>query len=433
MGKSALTGSRIRDRRQALRIKQSQLAQLAGISASYLNLIEHNRRKIGGKVLIHIARALDVDVTTLTEGAEEALLDGLREAAAEPQSDEAEVDRIEEFVARFPGWARLVDRQRRQIEQHARTIEALNDRLTHDPFLSDAMHDLVSNVTAIRSTAGILAQTPEIEPAWRDRFHKNLDEESERLSRGSEALIKFFEAQDRDKALSATNTPLEALEALLVDTGYHFPSLETGGIDAAETLAASSPQLATDQARHFALEYFAQYIEDAEALPKQALIERLKSERDPATLAMEFGVPLPQTMRRLATLPAEELGYEIGLVVSDASGALLHRKAIDGFPVPRFGPACALWPIFRALHQPNEPHKAEVETHTGRRFLTYACAASHTRPTFESAPAWRASMLIIELREAVSSGSTPLPVGMNCRTCARTECAVRREPSLMEV
>ena len=45
----SLTGSRIRERRLALGVKQGALAQQVGVSASYLNLIEHNHRKIGGK------------------------------------------------------------------------------------------------------------------------------------------------------------------------------------------------------------------------------------------------------------------------------------------------------------------------------------------------------------------------------------------------
>ncbi|MEZ8097508.1 MAG: helix-turn-helix transcriptional regulator, partial [Amylibacter sp.] len=45
----ALLGTRIRENRKALRLSQKDLAHAAGISASYLNLIEHNRRRIAGK------------------------------------------------------------------------------------------------------------------------------------------------------------------------------------------------------------------------------------------------------------------------------------------------------------------------------------------------------------------------------------------------
>lgn len=226
MPQSALTGSRIRERRQSLRIKQADLARQVGISASYLNLIEHNRRRIGGKVLVKLAQALRVDITILTQGAEETLLEGLREAVVSARRSTAEIDRIEEFVARFPGWAQLIAAQRRRMVTQERTIEALNDRLTHDPFLAEAMHDLLSNVTAIRATASILAQTPEIEEAWRDRFHRNMLEESDRLAEGSQALVSYFDRQVG--AETAFSTPQEALESVLLEHDYHLPMLETG-------------------------------------------------------------------------------------------------------------------------------------------------------------------------------------------------------------
>ena len=47
MPRSALTGTRIRERRTALGLKQADLARTSGISPAYLNLIEHNRRRVG--------------------------------------------------------------------------------------------------------------------------------------------------------------------------------------------------------------------------------------------------------------------------------------------------------------------------------------------------------------------------------------------------
>ena len=63
MTRDALTGSRIRERRVMAGQKQADLAKRIGISASYLNLIEHNRRRIGGKLLLNIAAALGVEPT----------------------------------------------------------------------------------------------------------------------------------------------------------------------------------------------------------------------------------------------------------------------------------------------------------------------------------------------------------------------------------
>ena len=61
MPTSALAGTRIRERRLSLGLKQGAVADLAGISASYLNLIEHNRRNVTPEVLTRLACARGVD------------------------------------------------------------------------------------------------------------------------------------------------------------------------------------------------------------------------------------------------------------------------------------------------------------------------------------------------------------------------------------
>ncbi len=102
---SALTGTRLRERRLALGLKQADLAQRVGISASYLNLIEHNRRRIADELLAEMAQALDVPLATLQEGHAGQLVDGLRAAAAAVPGAAAEVERVEDLLGRFPGWS----------------------------------------------------------------------------------------------------------------------------------------------------------------------------------------------------------------------------------------------------------------------------------------------------------------------------------------
>lgn len=61
MPTSALIGTRLRERRLAAGLRQADVAATAGISASYLNLIEHNRRRVGAEVLQRLAGALAID------------------------------------------------------------------------------------------------------------------------------------------------------------------------------------------------------------------------------------------------------------------------------------------------------------------------------------------------------------------------------------
>jgi XRE family transcriptional regulator, fatty acid utilization regulator len=114
MPRSALTGSRIRARRLDLGLRQTELARTCGISASYLNLIEHNRRRIGGKLLVDIARTLDLEVSALSQGADATLIEELRGAAESAGISEA-ADRAEELAGRFPDWARVLAEQTRRV------------------------------------------------------------------------------------------------------------------------------------------------------------------------------------------------------------------------------------------------------------------------------------------------------------------------------
>ena len=73
-------GFRISNRRKSLKISQAALARLIGISPSYLNLIENNKRDIGGALLQRVAHHLQIETADLTGDDEQKLLQDLEEA-----------------------------------------------------------------------------------------------------------------------------------------------------------------------------------------------------------------------------------------------------------------------------------------------------------------------------------------------------------------
>lgn len=72
---SGIVGARIRERRRARGITQADFARRAGISPSYLNLIERNRHRIAGALLGRIAHELELPLSDLDGHAERRLLD----------------------------------------------------------------------------------------------------------------------------------------------------------------------------------------------------------------------------------------------------------------------------------------------------------------------------------------------------------------------
>lgn len=434
MPRSALTGTRIRERRMGLGLRQSDLAVQVKISPSYLNLIEHNRRRIGGSLLTRIAKALSVDASALTQGAEAGQLDQLGEAAAAHPEVQVELDRVDELVGRFPGWSGLLAAQQLRISALENRIAGLMDRLTHDPFLSASLHDLLSKVSSIQSTASILVETEDLDENWRRRFQRNLHGDSGKLAAGAAALVAYLDSEG--EAELGVISPQEELEAFLNATGFHLAGLEKPVPDLIETMIRDAPSFKSAAGRELARSYLVRYRDDALAMPLEPFAEAAeRMSYDPARLAAQFGCPIPAVFRRLASLP----GRRIGLVICDGSGALTLRKMTDLLPMPRFGSACALWPLYRALTRPMAPVQAVLEhaARPGDPFLCYALAHAQYPEGFGGAAVYEASMLVIPpvlvTAEASAQGAhgAVTRIGTTCRVCPLPACAARREPSIL--
>jgi transcriptional regulator with XRE-family HTH domain len=423
-----------------LGMAQAELARRLGISPSYLNLIEHNRRGIGDDLLERTAEALGVSGESLGEGAGGVLIETLREAAgaAAPDASEApELDRAEEFVGRFPGWAALLAAQTRRLSTLERTVERLTDRMSHDPHLSAALHELLSSTSALRSTAAILAEDAQIGPEWRARFLRNLDADSLRLAEGAQALVGYLEAAAPEE--SGLASPQEEVEAWLDARGWHLPELEPvpqgkKGAQAGPEALFAAPELATASAQALARAHADRARADAAALPLPQLREALAEVgADPARLAAWLGIEgdLPRLFRRLAALPPGFAGMPpVGLVICDGSGTFTFRRPVPGFGLPRFGAACPLWPLFQALARPLQPLSATVEI-AGRhmqRFDTFAMCRPVAPAGFGRPAVLEATMLILPAADAAGPAQ---PVGTGCRVCPRTACSARREPALV--
>ena len=377
-------GARVREHRVGRGLRQAAVARRAGISASYLALIEQGRRPVRGPLLDRLAAALEASPEALAGKVDAARLDALHALAAEAGLDRSERDGAEEMLRRHPAWADLLLATARAAARDADRAAALADRLAHDPRLADAAHELLTSTACVRSLASILAGTPSLEAAWLKRFHGGLDAEARRLAASVEAVVALL------------GPDAEALAGV------------AGGAAAGGCDAERRPLEGCDR----------------EALPEDALVGT------PTAIAARTGAPLSRVLRRLAAVDPGR-----GIVECDAAGAILHHRAPAGFAVPAHGPACALWPLFAALSRPLQPVATLVETPDGS--VWRADAVAEAAAVSPHGPVLRATMCVSRADDGRDGGrdgdgtpgDPPLPIGPTCRACPRGACPARREPS----
>lgn len=220
-----LIGAKIRNRRKSLGLSQAGLAQAIGISASYLNLIEGNRRRVGGALLRRIAEQLRLPVEQLSGDREERLVQAVTEAFSDPVLAGAPLppERARELVAQFPEIAEALTRLRRAYADASANAEAYANRIRSDPLLSALLHRILSQITAVRSGAEILESVPDLDEADRRRFIASINREGQALSDVARAFVSSFE---QSAVPHRSVSPSLEVDDLIVAEGNHFPALE---------------------------------------------------------------------------------------------------------------------------------------------------------------------------------------------------------------
>jgi predicted transcriptional regulator/transcriptional regulator with XRE-family HTH domain len=218
-------GFRISNRRKSLKISQAALARLVGISPSYLNLIENNKRDVGGALLQRVAHHLQIEIGDLTGQAEQKLLSDLEEAYADPMIESLpfQPDERRQLVAQYPASATALAQLHRAYSDAIASADAYADRLRSDPLLMQLLHQVLSGITAVRSSAEILEDVPDLDEAERQRFIASIGRETRNLSDVARNMIGYF---DNASAERRSISPAREIDDLLIDRHNHFPDLE---------------------------------------------------------------------------------------------------------------------------------------------------------------------------------------------------------------
>ncbi|GMG83269.1 helix-turn-helix transcriptional regulator [Paralimibaculum aggregatum] len=454
---TSIVGARIRERRRSLGLTQADLARRVGISASYLNLIERNRRGIAGKRLADIARALELKVSELDGAAERRLHEQLAEVAADPRlaSLGIEAEAAGELIGRFPGWGRAIAALARSEQEQAALVRIFSDRLNHDPFLGETVHRMLTRIAAIRSTAEILDQVPDIDAAQAARFHAILSEESRTLSEVAEALAGYF-----DKAATPDRevTPGDAVQTFFEEAEHRFPAIEAalaGAPPAATGQAArataelrsgpvidrlieEAPGFGTASARSRARRALLAWAADAAQAPLGAFTaEAAAHAYDIERIAAATGLCIGLVCRRLTALEPAPGRPRFGYIAANAAGAILDLRAIRGFQPVRQATLCPLWALSRAQAAPERALRQLVALPSGHRFVFVARARAVGAAGFAAPRDYVTDMLALTEDDAARTvygagleARAAEEVGTTCRLCPRKRCDHRVEDPL---
>ena len=148
-----MIGHRLRRLRREHALSQTQLAERLEISASYLNLIEHNQRPVSAVLLLKLARLFDLDLQTFAEDDESRVLAGLREVFADPtlaMSEAVSAQDLRELAALAPPVTQAVIELYRAFRAARHDLETVAEEaagrdgaapLEADAFPLDRVHD----------------------------------------------------------------------------------------------------------------------------------------------------------------------------------------------------------------------------------------------------------------------------------------------------
>ena len=386
-------GSFLRARRLAGGLHQKEVAARAGISASYLALIESGRRIPEAQLRLRIAHVLGISDG---EASGQGLAQTVRMLSQVPGGDDAgRMEGAAEFAARFPAWAALLLQVTAAMREAQAGLRAMSDPLRHEERLASGLHEVLSAAAAISSAAAILDDDG-IDANWRRRFVRNIGEDADRLLGAVGGLSEWL-----DKG-----TPTRSGERPEDWLARHpdLPEVLRTGWSAA--LAADPPK--DEDAARTLSGHLARFHSDAERLPEFP-------REDPLDAAADFGLDPTVALRRAAVLGRG------GLVVADASGLptlLLHLP--PEFPVPLAGDACSLWPLHHA--SPGRPSRAvcELEGASGTRLR---CTAAVAERQSGGVPVSERVMLV---EPAGSDEAAERVIGPGCRSCALAGCPARR-------
>lgn len=434
-----LAGHAVRRLRRQQALSQAAMAEMLGISASYLNLVERNQRPVSAALLVRLAETFDFDPRALAAGEPGGGAAAMRRRLADPMFADLAIDRteVEEWLAAAPGGA----------EAFAR----LFDRVAAGG----------GGPTASQDTDVVDAVRREIE-RWRNHF-PDLDAAAEAVADELRlgALDHYGAIAERLRvrhSLSIRILPVDVLPDVLRRTDLHARQLQLSELlDPASRTFAAAVQLAQIEAREeidalargagfvdraaerLFRRHLQSYFAAALMMPYARFLRACEATGyDIELLQRRFGAGFEQVAHRLTTLQrVGARGLPFFMVRIDRAGQASKRYVgASGAALVEADGRCPLWRLHHAFDQPGTLMVQLVELEEGGRWLTMARTVTPQGRRLATVGAQFAIGVGVAADHAgtlaaargVDLGGAAMPIGLGCRRCLRGDCPQRAAP-----
>jgi predicted transcriptional regulator/transcriptional regulator with XRE-family HTH domain len=435
-------GRTVRRLRLELSLSQQALASRLGISASYLNLIEHDQRKVTATLLIKLAEVLRVDLATLSGAQERQIETGLREAFGDALLGSEPVPEAEiAALAALPGAARAVltlYRAWRVAAEDASGIALPSGRRVLLPTeeTRDAFHERSNHFPELEAAAERIGADLAAAPA---EMNHALAESLRRRHGVSVRVLPMQDALRRYDPVMRSLTLSEQLprESRGFHMGFQLMLLEARDIveQAVAALGPSTPE-AGSLIRIGLLNYAAGCL----LMPYTAFLASARKLRhDVEALAARFCVSFEQACHRLSTLQRPgERGVPFFFLRLDPAGNVSKRFSAAGFPFARYGGSCPRWVVHSAFATPGVMRVQVAQLPDGGTFLCFARSVSRMASSWpEPKPVHVIAMGCDILHadeliyaDGIDVAHAAVGIGLSCRLCDRPNCRSRAFPPL---
>jgi predicted transcriptional regulator/DNA-binding XRE family transcriptional regulator len=448
-------GAKVRALRRRESLSQVQMAERLGISPSYLNLIESNRRPLPATLLIKLAQTFGIDLHAFGGDGDALMISDLLEAFSDPAFDTyqlASTD-LRDLAINHPQVARAVLALYRSYKTQRVASEELASRLDGEEqgsidrsqLPTEEVNDLIQ---------AHMNYFPELEDGAEELWRKGKLEPEElyaslvryldkhhgihvRIARGGAErdILRRFEPDKKLLTLSEL-LPTRSRTFQLA----HQVALLT--LHARMDRIVADGHLTSDESRGLARVALANYAAGAILMPYAPFLEACQKERyDIDVIGRRFRVGFEQVCHRFTTLrrPAAE-GAAFHMIRIDVAGNISKRFSASGIRFARFSGACPRWNVFAAFMTPG---MIRIQVSRFPDGATYFCLA---RTIHKDSGGYHAQQPVQAIglgckvesaRELVYSDGVDLdnarlatPVGVTCRLCERSDCEQRAFPSI---